>query len=146
MMKALAAASNWLGGCFRSAFAWTFLTIHAAWFFAAINAMGPPSRVGAQSRYTLAGADWLIIAGRPLHFHYEPAVVEALVMGDLPATIVCEFVDLCISPLWYIFHLSTYEGSYFGAGEWLLAGSLQWLAIGRLLDLGWRRWISRRLQ
>jgi len=108
--------------------------------------MGPLSRVAAQFRDTLAGADWLVIAGRPFHFYYEPPVVKALVIGDMPALVACAFVDLCISPLWYIFHLSTYEVSYFGAGEWLLAGSLQWLAIGRLLSLGWRRWPSRRPQ
>jgi hypothetical protein len=146
MMKALAATSNWFGGCFRGPFAWTFLTLHALWFFAAIKAMGPPSRAAGQFSDSVTGADWVILAGRPFHFYYEPSIVKALVIGDLPANIVCAFVDLCISPLWHIFHLGTYEGSYVGAGEWLLAGSLQWLAIGRLLDLGWHSWTSRRPQ
>ncbi len=141
MMKALSGTWNWLGGCFRSAVAWTFLTLHAVWFFAAVNAMGPPSRAAAQFLDTLAGADWVIFAGRPFHFYYEPSIVKALVVGDLPANIVCGFANLCISPPWSVFHLGTFEGSYIGAGEWFLAGSLQWLAIGRLLDLTWHRFL-----
>jgi hypothetical protein len=121
--------------------------LHAVWFSAAVNAMGPPSRAAAQFRDSLVGADWVIFAGRPFHFYYEPSIVKALVIGDLQANIVCAFVDLCISPIWRVFPLGTYEGSYIGACEWLLAGSLQWLVIGRLVDLSWRgRKISRRPQ
>jgi len=146
-MKILVRALKWFGGCLRSPVAWVFLTLHVVWFFAALNAMGPPSRAAAQFRDTLGGADWVIFAGRPFHFHYEPSIVKSLVIGDLPANIVCAFANLCISPVWRIFHMGTYEGSYIGAGEWLLAGSLQWLAIGRLLDLSWRRQkLSRRPQ
>jgi hypothetical protein len=147
MMKALTRTWDWFGGCLRSAAACTFLTLHAVWFFAAVNSMGPPSRAVAQFHDTLAGADWVIFAGRPFHFYYEPSIVKALVICDLPANIVCALANLCISPVWSVFHLGTYEGSYVGAGEWLLAGSLQWLVIGRLLDLGWRRRkLSRRPQ
>jgi len=135
MIKVLIRPWNWFGSCLRSAVAWTFMTLHAVWFFAAVNAMGPPSRAAAQFFETLAGADWLIFAGRPFHFYYEPSIVKSLVIGDLPANIVCAFANLCLSPVLRVFHVGTYAGSYIGAGEVFLAGSLQWLAIGRLLDL-----------
>lgn len=139
MMKMLHSAWNWVDGCRRSGVAWALLTLHAVWFFAAINAMGRPSRAAALFRDNFSGADWVIIAGRPFHFTYEPSIMKALVIGDLPANIVCAFFDICISPVWRVLHVGTYYGSYIGAGEWLLGGSLQWFLIGGMLELSWRR-------
>jgi hypothetical protein len=144
MMKILFRALNWFGGCLRSPVGWVFLTFHAVWFFVAVMAMGPPSRSAAQFWDSFVGADWVIFAGRPFHFYYEPLIVKSLLVADLPANVVAAMADLCVSPLWRVFHLGTYEASYVAAGKWLLVGSLQWLAIGRLLELSWwRRKFSR---
>ena len=42
---------------------------------------------------------------------------------------------LLLSPLMQITHLGTFEASYVAAGGFLVAGSLQWLAIGRRIEV-----------
>ena len=140
-MKILTRPWNWFEGCIRSPLAWVLVGLHAVWFFAAIAAMGPPSRTAAQFWDSLQGADWTIFAGRAFHFHYEPLIVKALWAADLPALIMALLPALLISPLLHL-ALGTFEASYVAAGGFLIAGSLQGLAIGRRLEV---RWQQRRL-
>jgi len=119
--------------------AWVFACLHAAWFFAAIASMGPASGVAAQFRDTLEGADFTVFTGRFFHFYYEPKIVKSLIFADLPAGLAASLAELLVSPLTRLAHLGTYEASYIAAAELLLAGSFQWLVIGRVLALRWRR-------
>lgn len=100
--------------------------------------MGRPSRAAAQFWDSLQGADWTIFAGRTFHFYYEPRIVKGLILADLPAGLAASLTDILISPLTRLAHMGTYEASYIAATELLLAGSFQWLIIGRLLELRWR--------
>ena len=139
-MNILSRLWGWFQGCIRSPLGWVLVGLHAVWFFAALNAMGAPSRAGAQSWDSLQGADWTIFAGRTFHFHYEPLIVKALWAADLPALIMSVLPALLISPLFQLVDLGTFETSYVAAGGFLIAGSLQWLAIGRRLEIRGRQW------
>ena len=135
---------NWFDGCIRSPLAWVLVALHAVWFFAAVHAMGPPSRATAQFWDSLQGADWTIFAGRTFHFHYEPLIVKLLFAADLPAQLLAILPALLIAPLMRLAHLGTFEASYVAAGGFLIAGSLQWLAIGRRLEVRWQQRKSSR--
>jgi hypothetical protein len=75
-----------------------------------------------------AFADFTIFAGRWFHFHYEPLIVKVLWAADLPALLLAVLPALLVSPVVSLVHLGTFERSYVAAGEFLVAGSLQWLA------------------
>jgi hypothetical protein len=141
-MKILDKTRDWFHGCMRSRLAWALASLHAVWFFAALHAMGPASRAAAQFWDTVEGADWTIFAGRTFHFTYEPMVVKLLWAADLPALLLTILPDLLAAPLIRLAHLGTFESSYVAAGEFLIAGSLQWLAIGRWLEV---RWYQRKV-
>jgi hypothetical protein len=136
-MKIFSKTWNWFDGCVRSPLAWVLVGLHAVWFFAALHAMGPPSRAAAQFWDSFQWADWTIFAGRPFHFHNEPLIVKALWAADLPALLMAILPSLLIAPLIRLAHLGTFETSYLAAGGFLFAGSLQWLAIGRRLEVRW---------
>jgi hypothetical protein len=127
-MKVFNKAWNWFGGCIRSPRAWVLVGLHAVWFFVAVHAMGTPSRAAVQFLDSLQGADWTIFAGR--NFHFWAADLPALLMDILPSL---------IAPVLRLAHLGTFETSYVEAGEFLIAGSLQWLAIGRRLEVRWQQ-------
>jgi hypothetical protein len=133
-MNVLTRPWNWFYGCVRSPLAWALVGVHAVWFFAAIAAMGPLSRAAAQFWDSLQGADWTIFAGRTFHFYYEPKILKSLFFADLPALLAAGLGDLLTLPLARLAHLGTYEASYVAAGELLLAGTFQWLIIGRLIE------------
>jgi len=141
-MKVFSRAWNWFDGCIRSPLAWVLVGLHAVWFFAALHAMGSPSRAAAQFWDSFQGADWTIFAGRPFHFHYEPLIVKAFWVADLPALLIAILPALLITPLIRLAHLGTFETSYVEASEFLIAGSLQWLTIGRRLKV---RWLQRKV-
>jgi hypothetical protein len=137
-MKIFSKTWNWFDGCIRSPLAWVLAGLHAVWFFVAVHAMGPPSRAAAQFWDSFQGADWTIFAGRTFHFHYEPLIVKLLWAADLPALLMAILPALLMAPLIRLAHLGTFETSYVAA-DFLIAGSLQWLAIGRRLEVRWRQ-------
>jgi hypothetical protein len=134
-MRILGKAWKWFDDCLQSRLGWILAGVHATWFFAAIHAMGPPSRAAAAFRDSFEGADFTIFAGRWFHFHYEPLVVKSLFAADLPAMLFNGLAAFIASPLVRLAHLGTSEHSYIDAGEFLITGTLQWLAIGRRLEV-----------
>ena len=117
--------------------AWAFVCLHTGIFFVALHQMGPPSRVAAEFWDSVKGADWSILAGRPFHLTYEPGIVKALIFADIPAMLLAGTSDLIVSPLTRLVHIGTYEASYIAAAEIFVAGTLQWLAIGRFTEFLW---------
>jgi hypothetical protein len=66
-------------------------------------------------------------------------IVKALWAVDLPALLIAILPALLITPLIGAVHLGTFETSYVEASEFLIASSLQWLTIGRRLEVGWKQ-------
>ncbi len=143
-MKILGKHWKWFDDYLRSRLGWILAGFHGVWFFVALRAMGPPSRAAAAFRDSFEGADFTIFAGRWFHFHYEPLIVQSLFAADLPAMLLEMLAALIVSPIIRFVHLGTFERSYVDAAEFLIAGSLQWLAIGRRLEVRWSHWKSPR--
>ena len=118
--------------------AWAFVCLHSGIFFVALRQMGPPSRVAAEFWDGVEGADWSILAGRPFHLTYEPGIVKALMFADIPAMLLAGTSDLIVFPLTRLAHIGTYEASYITAAEIFIAGTLQWLVIGRVAEFLWK--------
>jgi len=139
-MKILTTIRKWSISYLLSRVGWVLAGLHTVWFFAVLHAMGPPSRRAAAFWDSLEGADFTIFAGRFFHFQYQPLVVKALFTADLPALLVGGLASLVLSPLARLVHLGTYEGSYIGAAAFLFTATLQWLAIGRWIQIRWQHW------
>ncbi len=99
--------------------------------------MGPPSRVAAEFWDSVEGADWSILEGRSFHLTYEPGIVKALIFADIPAMLLAGTSDLIVSPLIRLARIGTYEASYVAAAEIFIAGTVQWLVIGRITEFLW---------
>jgi hypothetical protein len=139
--RAFARAGWFLADCVRSPVVWLFTGLHAGWFFAAIARMGPPSRAAAGFWESFQGAYWTLFEGRPFHFYYEPWIVKSLFVADLPVLVLTAPIDILVSPLTRLAHIRSYEASYFAAAEFLLAGTFQWLVVGRWVEV---RWVARK--
>jgi hypothetical protein len=118
----------------RSRIAWILVAFHASCFLFAIAAMSPPSREFAAFLETFSGSSTTIFAGRPFHFHYESALLQVIFLLDLPSAIACVPVLILLSPVFGIFHVGIFVGSYFGASLALFASSVQWLMIGSVAE------------
>ena len=137
-MKLVASIRGCAKSCAFSRVGWVLVIVHSVWFFAMLKAMGPPSRAAADFRDSFQGADWTLFAGRYFHFAYEPVIVKILLFLDLPGLLIALVLDICVSPIVAMAHLGTFAASYVSAGEFLVAGSLQWIVIGRWLEMRWQ--------
>ena len=126
--------------CANSHLAWLFASLHAAWFLLAIANMSPPSPALADFLDNGGSLTAAVFAGRPFHYHYESALLQLLVLADLPSMLVQALVGLMLLPLLMNIHIGHYMGSYFGAGFLLLIATFQWLAIGRSAQI----WLSSK--
>src|SRR5262245_39515026 len=131
-MRRLLQLLNAVKKALRSSFAWLFVCLHASWFLLAVANMSPPSRDLASILDSGVWSSAALLAGRPFHFTYESMFLKALLLLDLPALLIAGVV---LAPIRVLFpSLGHYVDSYFAAGEWLLAGSLQWLVLGAFLE------------
>jgi hypothetical protein len=127
-----------LAGSIQSRLAWLLVFIHAAWFLLAIANMSPPSPGLANYIEHGGGSSASILAGRPFHYEYESLFSKLLLLSDLPSALASIPVALFLLPLFKLFQVGLYEGSYIGAGILLAMGSLQWLIAGKFAN-GWLR-------
>jgi hypothetical protein len=144
----LGAVVRFFQSCAKSRLAWLFAALHAAWFLLAIANMSPPSPALADFLDSGGSSTAAMFAGRPFHFHYEAALLQLLVLADLPSMLVQALVGLMLLPLLTNIHIGHYVGSYFGAGFLLLIATFQWLVIGRsvqtwLITRGWGAMLLR---
>jgi hypothetical protein len=100
----------------------------------AIANMSPPSPQLAQFLDQGWGSSASVLAGRPFHFEYESNLLKCLSVVDLPAMVAAIPLDLVVAALLKIFRVGSFVGSYFGAGLMFLAGTSEWLALGKLLS------------
>lgn len=146
----LGAAVRLLRSCANSRLAWLFAALHAAWFFLSLANMSPPSPALADFLDSGGSSTAAMFAGRPFHYHYEAALLQLLVLADLPSMLVQALVGLMLLPLLINIHIGHYVGSYFGAGFLLLIATFQWLVIGRSVETwslsrGWGAMLLRPL-
>src|ERR1041384_2959499 len=127
--------STFLRNTARSRIAWVFATIHMAWFFLAISTMSAPNPRFAALLETVQGSSTTLFAGRPFHFLYESIVMKLLILGDLPAMIAVIPIGLLLAPFRRLLHLNLYLGSYIGAALLLLIGTIQWMIIGKVVEV-----------
>jgi hypothetical protein len=109
-----------------------FVVLHAAWFLLAIANMSPPSPQFAEFLDGGRGSSAAILAGRPFHFTYESYLLKCLFVLDLPSMIATVPIEFLVGALLKVMHVGSFVGSYFGAGFILIAGTLQWFAMGRI--------------
>src|SRR5258707_3601978 len=126
--------------CTSSRLGWLFVCLHAAWFFLAIANMSPPSPALADFLDKGGSSTATIFAGRPFHFHYESALLQLLVLADVPSMLVEALLGLVSFPLLMNVRLGHYLGSYLGAGLLLLIATFQWLVLGKSVQT----WLSSR--
>jgi hypothetical protein len=131
---------GFLRSCANSRLAWLFACLHAAWFFLAIANMSPPSPALADFLDKGGSSTATIFAGRPFHYHYESALLQLLVLADLPSMLVETLLGLMLLPLLVNFPIGNYVGSYFGASFLFLIATFQWLVIGRSVQI----WLSSK--
>src|SRR5215471_14145613 len=129
---------GFLRSCANSRLAWLFACLHAAWFFLAIANMSPPSPALANFLDSGGSSTAALFAGRPFHFHYEAALLQLLVLADLPSMLVETLLGLMLLPLLVNIPIGHYVGSYFGASFLFLIATFQWLVIGRSVQI----WLS----
>ena len=127
-------AMQFVRSCMRSRVAWLLASIHAVWFFVAVEKMGPPSRQAATFLDSLAGADFTMFAGRTFHFTYQSLDLKALMVADLPAGLAQLPLGLLLSPLRKTLHIGTFEESYVSAALLFIVATCQWLVVGRLAE------------
>ena len=121
----------------RSPVAWLFVCLHASWFLMAIANMSPPSKDLGSFFDSGGWSSATLLAGRPFHFHYESVFLKALLLADLPSLLAVAF-GLAPVRAFFLPALGHFDASYVAAGEWLWAGSLQWLVIGAVLEQRFR--------
>jgi hypothetical protein len=124
--------ARFIRACATSRLAWIFAFLHAAWFFVAIANMSPPSPQLAQFLDQGGWSSASILAGRPFHFTYESNLLKCLFLIDLPSMVAAIPLDFVVDALLKVFRVGSFMGSYFGAGLMLLAGTFEWLALGKL--------------
>lgn len=127
----LRAVVGFFRSCATSRLAWLFASLHAAWFFLAIANMSPPSPALADFLDNGGSSTAALLAGRPLHLHYESTLLQLLVLADLPSMLVGALLALLSLPLLVSIQVGHYVGSYFGAGLLLLIATFQWLVVGK---------------
>jgi hypothetical protein len=132
--------------CANCRLAWILVFLHAAWFFVAIANMSPPSPQLAEFLEQGGGSSAALLAGRPFHFHYESNLLKCLFVVDLPSMVATIPIGFVVVVLLKVLRVGNFVGSYFGTGLLLLAGTLEWLALGKLMEdqLGRRqsgRWV-----
>jgi hypothetical protein len=120
--------------CINCRLAWIVVFLHAAWFFVAIANMSPPSPQVAEFLDQDGGSSATVLAGRPFHFHYESYLLKCLFVADLPSMVAAIPLDFVVAPLLKVLRVGSFVGSYFGAGLMLLAGTLEWLALGKIME------------
>ena len=141
---------SFMRACATCRLAWIFAFLHAAWFFVAIANMSPPSPQLAQYLDQGGWSSASVLAGRPFHFHYESNLLKCLFLADLPSMLAAIPLDFAVGALLRVVRVGSFVGSYFGAGLMLLAGTLEWLALGKL-SAGWMeqkqrgRWVLQKL-
>jgi hypothetical protein len=99
--------------------------------------MGRPSPAVAKFLDSLEGADFAIFAGRPFHFYYEPWLVKALLLADLPSFLLAGVTAFLISPISQLFKVGSYPRSYVEATILLMFASVQWLIVGKTIEIAW---------
>jgi hypothetical protein len=116
----------------------------------AIANMSPPS---PQLAGFLDEGGWssaTVLAGRPFHFAYESNLLKSLFVVDLPSALATIPLNLVVAAFLKVFHVGSFVGSYFGAGLMFLAGTFEWLALGKLFANRMERrqsgtWVLQRL-
>ncbi len=138
--------------CATCRLAWIFAFLHAAWFFVAIANMSPPSPQLAQFLDQGGWSSASVLAGRPFHFHYESNLLKCLFVVDLPSMVAAIPLDFVVGALLKVIRVGSFVGSYFGAGVRVLAGTFEWLALGKLfadwMPMAQKRrgtWVLQRL-
>ena len=87
-------------------------------------------------RYNFAGESF--IAGRSVHWHYESALLKALMLLDLPSTMLALPGGFLLWLLRYFLpEMCVTTESWIGAVILLIATSVQWLCIGYWIELLW---------
>jgi hypothetical protein len=142
---------NFMRACATSRVAWIFAFLHAAWFFVAIANMSPPTPELARFFDQGGWSSSSVLAGRPFHFEYESNLLKFLFLVDLPSMVAAIPLDFAVGALLKAIRVGSFMGSYFGAGLMLLAGTFEWLALGKLFA-GWLEqkqrgtWVLQRLE
>jgi hypothetical protein len=136
----LRAVADFFRECTSDRLGWLFACVHAAWFVLAIANMSPPSPALADFLDRGGSSTATIFAGRPFHYHYESALLQALVLADFPSMLVEALLGLVSFPLLMNVHLGHYLGSYLGAGLLLLIATFQWLVVGKSVEA----WLSSK--
>jgi len=94
--------------------------------------MSPSSPQLAQFLDQRGASSATVLAGRPFHFHYESNLLKCLFVVDLPAMVAAIPLDIVVVAPLKVFRVGRFVGSYFGAGLMLLAGTVEWLTLGKL--------------
>jgi hypothetical protein len=68
-----------------------------------------------------------VVAGRPVHFHYETLLMKLLIIADMPAIVAAGVASL---PLFWILRHDELRQSWLVAAGWVGFGSLQWWMLG----------------
>jgi hypothetical protein len=113
---------------------WILVFMHAAWFFAAVANMSPPSRQFVQFLDQVGGSSATVFAGRPFHFSYESNHLKCLFVADLPSMIATMPLAAAVDVLVKVLRVGRFVGSYLLAGLLLLTASLEWLVLGKLIE------------
>ncbi|MCA1816728.1 MAG: hypothetical protein LC746_10040 [Acidobacteria bacterium] len=79
------------------------------------------------------GWDYVLIAGRPFHWHYESGLMKVVFLLDLPA---CFVGALLLAPVYYLYpNICVYTASWIEAALYLACASVQWWLVGFLIGL-----------
>ena len=100
--------------------------------FVAIANMSPPSRQLAQFLDQGGWSSASILAGRPFHYYCESNLLKCLFVVDLPSMVAAIPLDFVAAALLKVFRVGILVWSYFGAALMLLAGTFEWLTLGKL--------------
>jgi hypothetical protein len=78
------------------------------------------------------GWDYVLIAGRPFHWHYESALMKVISVLDLPAGFIS---SILYAPVSYLNpNICVHTASWIEAVLLLLCASAQWLLLGFILE------------
>ena len=112
--------------------------VHFLFFAYAILEKQPAPRGEDMSwaEFQQLGSSSSLFAGRNLHWHYESALLQVLLVLDLPAMFAVSIFSEVFLPQSFA-QLSVWTVSWIGAGLMVFFSSLQWLLVGYCIE----RWL-----
>ena len=84
-------------------------------------------------------AGQVVLARRPVHWHYEPVSLKTLMVLDMPGLFIGSIVTLPLRIAFWKVEPSRETRSYFDFFMWLVLSSAQWWVVGTYVHIKLKR-------